>query len=45
MTETLVEKTCTPCRGGVPPLRVMKPCVSQSQAPEWVLHDDARRID
>ena len=20
MTETLVEKTCTPCRGGIPPL-------------------------
>jgi 4a-hydroxytetrahydrobiopterin dehydratase len=20
MTETLAEKTCTPCRGGVPPL-------------------------
>jgi 4a-hydroxytetrahydrobiopterin dehydratase len=45
MTETLAEKTCTPCRGGVPPLRVMKPCVSRARRRSGVLRDDARRIE
>jgi 4a-hydroxytetrahydrobiopterin dehydratase len=42
MTETLAEKTCTPCRGGVPPLAAPR---LQSQAPDWELRDDARRIE
>ena len=45
MTETLAEKTCTPCRGGVPPLRVMKPCVSRARRRSGVLRDEARRIE
>ena len=45
MTETLAEKTCTPCRGGVPPLARDEVLRFQSQAPEWVLRDDARRIE
>ena len=45
MTETLAEKTCTPCRGGVPPLARHEAMRFQSQAPEWVLRDDARRIE
>ena len=45
MTETLAQKTCTPCRGGVPPLARDEALRFQSQAPEWVLRDDARRIE
>src|SRR5215831_13427011 len=45
MTETLAEKTCTPCRGGVPPLARDEALRFQSQAPEWELPDDARRIE
>ncbi len=36
MTETLAQKTCTPCRGGVPPLARDEAMRFQSQAPEWV---------
>ena len=45
MTETLAEKNCTPCRGGVPPLARDEALRFQRQAPEWVLRDDARRIE
>ena len=45
MTETLAEKTCTPCRGGVPPLARDEALRFQSQAPIWELRDDAHRIE
>ena len=45
MTETLAEKTCTPCRGGVPPLARMKPCASKRRLPIGGLRDDAHRIE
>ena len=45
MIETLAQKTCTPCRGGVPPLARDEAMRFQSQAPEWVLRDDARRFE
>jgi 4a-hydroxytetrahydrobiopterin dehydratase len=41
----LAEKTCTPCRGGVPPLTVQEAEELRGQAPEWALLDDARRIE
>ena len=44
MTETLAEKTCTPCRGGVPPLARDEAQRFQAQAPDWELGDDAHRI-
>jgi hypothetical protein len=44
MTETLAEKTCTPCRGGVPPLARDEALRFQAQAPDWELRDDAHRI-
>ncbi len=44
MTETLAEKTCTPCRGGVPPLTRDEAQRFQAQAPDWELDDDANRI-
>ena len=45
MTETLVEKTCTPCRGGVPPLTPQEAERLHAQAPEWKLLDDSHRIE
>jgi 4a-hydroxytetrahydrobiopterin dehydratase len=45
MTTNLAEKTCTPCRGGVPPLTTHEAGELRGQAPEWALLDDARRIE
>ena len=44
MTETLAEKTCTPCRGGVPPLTRDEAQRFQKQAPDWELGEGALRI-
>jgi 4a-hydroxytetrahydrobiopterin dehydratase len=45
MAEALVEKACTPCRGGIPPLTQEEAKRLHPQAPEWELRDDARRIE
>jgi 4a-hydroxytetrahydrobiopterin dehydratase len=45
MTGLLAEKTCTPCRGGVPPLTVEEAQAYCVQAPEWELRDEAKRIE
>jgi 4a-hydroxytetrahydrobiopterin dehydratase len=45
MTEALVEKTCTPCRGGIPPLTRAEAEELLPQAPEWALMDNAHRIE
>jgi 4a-hydroxytetrahydrobiopterin dehydratase len=45
MTDTLAEKCCTPCRGGVPPLTTDEALRLQAQAPDWELCDDAHRIE
>src|SRR5258708_39477813 len=45
MTETLAEKTCTPCRGGVPPLGRDEALRFQAQAPDWERRDEARPND
>ena len=45
MTETLAEKTCTPCRGGVAPFARDEALRFQAQAPDWELRDDAHRIE
>jgi hypothetical protein len=45
MTEVLAEKTCTPCRGGTPPITCDEAQRFQAQAPAWELRDDAHRID
>jgi 4a-hydroxytetrahydrobiopterin dehydratase len=42
MTEKLAEKTCTPCRGGIPSLEAQH---LRAQAPDWQLADDAHRIE
>jgi 4a-hydroxytetrahydrobiopterin dehydratase len=45
MTETLAEKKCTPCRGGMPPLTQEEAECFQSQTPNWELRDDGHRIE
>ena len=45
MASALAEKTCTPCRGGVPPLTSEGAEEYRAQAPDWALLDDATRIE
>jgi 4a-hydroxytetrahydrobiopterin dehydratase len=45
MTETLVSKTCTPCRGGIPPLTRDQAELFRAQAPDWQLLEEAHRIE
>ena len=45
MAETLVDKTCTPCRGGVPPLTSEEAERFHAQTPDWTLLEDAHRIE
>jgi 4a-hydroxytetrahydrobiopterin dehydratase len=41
----LVAKTCTPCRGGMPPLTPDEVTVFGKQVPDWSVQDQARRIE
>lgn len=45
MASALAEKSCTPCRGGVPPLSPEEAAAYRRQAPDWQLLDDSRRIE
>jgi 4a-hydroxytetrahydrobiopterin dehydratase len=45
MTTALAKKSCTPCRGGVPPLTLDEAEALRAQAPEWALRDAASRIE
>ena len=45
MAGTLESKTCTPCRGGVPPLTRAEAAVFAADAPDWRLPDDASLIE
>jgi len=45
MTEALASKTCTPCRGGVPPLTREQAEIFHVQAPEWQLPEEAHHIE
>src|SRR6516165_6189939 len=44
MPLALVEKSCTPCRGGMPPLTQEEAANYGGQAPDWELLDGAKRI-
>ena len=37
MSVSLAEKSCTPCRGGIPPLTGQEAAAYQVQAPDWAL--------
>jgi 4a-hydroxytetrahydrobiopterin dehydratase len=41
---SLATKSCTPCRGGVPPLAPEEVSAHQRQTPEWSVQDE-RRIE
>ena len=45
MTEALASKTCTPCRGGIPPLTREQAELFHAQAPDWRLAEEAHRIE
>ena len=45
MTEALASKTCTPCRGGIPPLTREQAELFHAQAPDWQLLEEAHRIE
>ncbi|MGA6963918.1 MAG: hypothetical protein WBZ51_09880 [Xanthobacteraceae bacterium] len=40
MMDNLAEKTCTPCRGGIPPLTQADAERLHVQAPDWELRDE-----
>jgi 4a-hydroxytetrahydrobiopterin dehydratase len=44
MPNALAAKSCTPCRGGVPPLTTDEAQGYLAQAPNWDLLDDGRKI-
>jgi 4a-hydroxytetrahydrobiopterin dehydratase len=43
--DTLADKACTPCRGGIPPLTPGEAARFHAQVPDWELRDDALRIE
>ncbi len=45
METALAQKSCTPCRGGIPPLTREAAEDYHRQAPEWTLADDTSRIE
>jgi 4a-hydroxytetrahydrobiopterin dehydratase len=45
MASALAEKTCTPCRGGIPPLSRAEAEYLHEQAPDWTLLDQATRLE
>ena len=45
MTETLAQKKCTSCRGGIPRLTLAEAEHFRSQTPNWELRDDCHRIE
>ena len=42
---TLTQKTCVPCKGGVPPLTRDEAAGYTAQVPGWQLSDNADRIE
>jgi 4a-hydroxytetrahydrobiopterin dehydratase len=42
---SLAAKSCTPCRGGVPPLAPDEVSTHHRQTPDWSVQDEARRIE
>ena len=45
MTEGLASKSCTPCRGGIPPLTREQAELFHAQVPDWQLAEEAYRIE
>jgi 4a-hydroxytetrahydrobiopterin dehydratase len=45
MPAALAEMSCTPCRGGIPPLTEEEAADYHGQAPDWQLLDQTTRIE
>ena len=45
MSDDLLSKTCTPCRGGIPPLTEAEARAYLAKAPGWRLMDEGHRIE
>ena len=45
MVDTLAAKTCTPCKGGIPPLPRQEAERLIGQVPQWDLRADGLRIE
>jgi 4a-hydroxytetrahydrobiopterin dehydratase len=45
MADKLTAKTCTPCKGGVPPLTQQEAQGFHREVPAWEMQDDAHRIE
>jgi len=44
MAETLTSKSCTPCRGGIPPLTPAEVEEQHRHTPAWDIRDGSHRI-
>jgi 4a-hydroxytetrahydrobiopterin dehydratase len=44
MAESIAQRTCTPCRGGVPPLTETQAAGYLAQTPGWELLEESRVI-
>ncbi|GGG45967.1 4a-hydroxytetrahydrobiopterin dehydratase [Chelatococcus composti] len=44
MTDDLAARTCTPCKGGIPPLSRDAIAPYAKQVPQWQVGEDATRI-
>ena len=44
MSSTIAEKSCTPCRGGIPPLTTEEAGHYLAQVPDWALLEDGQKI-
>ena len=45
MADTLTSKTCTPCKGGIPPFDAQEAERFHRQVPQWEVRDAAKRIE
>jgi 4a-hydroxytetrahydrobiopterin dehydratase len=45
MSDDLLAKTCTPCRGGIPPLSLAEAERILPRVPGWALADEGRAIE
>jgi 4a-hydroxytetrahydrobiopterin dehydratase len=45
MVDTLAAKTCTPCKGGIPPLALQDAERLHAEVPQWDLRDGGLRIE
>ena len=44
MSEALLEKSCEPCRGGIPPMSESQAQAMMAQLPGWVLGEGGTRL-